>query len=580
LSLQGFFDNFVVLTEVPNGVGRLRELILQLAVRGQLDTQNQNDESASLLLRRIQDHRAQLLKNKLIRNSPPLSRIEENEIPFNIPSSWQWVRLGEIGDWGAGATPDRQKLTYYGGEIRWFKSGELNDGHIHESEENITELALNECSLRLNQPGDVLIAMYGATIGKLAILDIEATTNQAVCACTCFDGFCNQFLFVLLRAYKNHFAQRGSGGAQPNISREKIIHTVAPLPPLEEQKRIVVKIDELMRLCDELEERQQAKRESRVRLNNAVLVPLNRAASLSCDEFEQATTRLVENFETLYDSIDTVAKLRSTILQLAIQGRLVAQDPSDRPSQELLKRIQCEIAEQQTAGIYKSPKPLPPISKAEQPFPLPLGWQWSRLRSLVFTLGDGLHGTPEYSKGTDCYFINGNNFVEGRIVIKPQTKTVSLAEMEKHKKPMTSNTVLVSINGTLGNVAFYNNENIVLGKRACYFNLASLVNKHFVRRVIESSYFVDYAIANATGTTIRNLGLKAMNHFPVPLPPLEEQERIVSKVNQLMSLCDEVETKLRQAKADSEKLMNAAVQHVLKMISGDDVTPSELEQTA
>jgi len=202
---------------------------------------------------------------------------------------------------------------------------------------------------------------------------------------------------------------------------------------------------------------------------------------------------------------------------------------------------------------------LPPIEENEELFQLPVGWQWARLRSLVFTLGDGLHGTPEYSEGTDCYFINGNNLVDGRIVIKAHTKTVALAEAQKHWKPMTLNTILVSINGTLGSVAFYNNENVILGKSACYFNLSSLVDKHFIRRVIESPYFINYAYENATGTTIRNLGLKAMNYFPIPLPPLAEQRWIVAKVDELMALVDALETHLTTARITAERLMEAVV---------------------
>ncbi len=246
-------DNFAALYDSAETVSKLRSTILQLAVQGKLVQQDPQDEPASVLFKIIKFEKARLVKEKIIRNSKPLPPIEQDEEPFEIPNNWVWVRLGDIGDWGAGATPNRSNPHYYGGSIRWFKSGELNDGYISESEERITELALKDCSLRQNQPGDVLIAMYGATIGKLAILETIATTNQAVCACTCFNGMFNEYLFLLLKAFKSHFTGRGAGGAQPNISREKIIHTVTPLPPSQEQKRIVAKVNQLMVLCDELE---------------------------------------------------------------------------------------------------------------------------------------------------------------------------------------------------------------------------------------------------------------------------------------------------------------------------------------
>lgn len=152
--------------------------------------------------------------------------------------------MGVIGDWGAGATPNRGVPEYYNGNIRWLKTGELNNGIVYNTEEYITEKALKECSLRLNHIGDVLIAMYGATIGKLAIVGEKLTTNQACCACTPF-LISNWFLFFFLMASKGTFVKKGEGGAQPNISRVKLIQHLMPVPPLEEQKRIVNCINKL-----------------------------------------------------------------------------------------------------------------------------------------------------------------------------------------------------------------------------------------------------------------------------------------------------------------------------------------------
>ena len=156
------------------------------------------------------------------------------------------MRLGQIGDWKAGSTPNRSISAYYGGTIPWLKTGDLNDGLISNVSEYISELALKEVALRLNPIGSVLIAMYGATIGKVGILDIESTTNQACCVCVCHTGILNWYLFYYLQAQKSYFISKGFGGAQPNISREKIIFTLFPLPPFNEQKRIAEKIDLLM----------------------------------------------------------------------------------------------------------------------------------------------------------------------------------------------------------------------------------------------------------------------------------------------------------------------------------------------
>ena len=245
---------------------KLKSSILQEAVQGKLVPQNPNDESASTLLENIKKEKEELIKTKKIkRNNKESTIYKENghyyerigkkgeptciddEIPFEIPNNWEWCRLGFIGDWGAGATPKRGEPKYYSnGTIPWLKTGDLNNGVINEVPEFITEIALKETSVRLNPIGSVLIAMYGATIGKVGILNIEATTNQACCACLPFNGIYNKYLFYYLMSQNKNFNKMGEGGAQPNISRTKIINYLFPVPPLNEQKRIVEKIEKIL----------------------------------------------------------------------------------------------------------------------------------------------------------------------------------------------------------------------------------------------------------------------------------------------------------------------------------------------
>ena len=242
---------------------QLKKSILQYAVQGKLVPQDPTDEPASTLLECIRAEKEQLIKSGKIKRDKHESvifrrdnsyyervdRIErciDDEIPFEIPDSWEWVRLGNIGEWGSGATPSRTKSEYYNGTIPWLKTGDLNDGYITYIPETITNLALTETSVRLNPIGSVLIAMYGATIGKLGILQIPATTNQACCACVPFIGVYNKFLFYFLMSQKTAFIKLGEGGAQPNISKEKIVATLMPLPPNSEQYRIVEKIDDIL----------------------------------------------------------------------------------------------------------------------------------------------------------------------------------------------------------------------------------------------------------------------------------------------------------------------------------------------
>ena len=241
----------------------LKKSILQEAIQGKLVPHLTEDGTAQDLLEQIKTEKQKLVKEGKLKksalNDSVIFRGDDNkyyeqigkkclditeQIPFEIPNSWTWARMGQIGDWGAGSTPQRSNQDYYGGNILWLKTGELNNGAIYDTEEKITQRAFQECSLRMNKIGDVLIAMYGATIGKLAIVGKELTTNQACCGCTPYVVY-NWFLFYFLMASRDTFIKKGEGGAQPNISRVKLVEHLIPLPPLNEQKRIVKRIETL-----------------------------------------------------------------------------------------------------------------------------------------------------------------------------------------------------------------------------------------------------------------------------------------------------------------------------------------------
>ena len=225
---------------------KLKQSVLQYAMEGKLVKQDPSDEPASELIKKIENEKAELIKEGKIKKSKKLPAITDDEKPFDIPDSWEWVRLGNIGDWGAGATPSRQHPEYYGGDVLWLKTGDLNDGVIQDTSEKITEAGVDNSSVKVNQPGNILIAMYGATIGKLGIVGKTLVTNQACCGCTPFKGIYNLYLFYYLLSARNRLIELGSGGAQPNISKTKIENFIFPLPPLEEQKRIVTKIEKIM----------------------------------------------------------------------------------------------------------------------------------------------------------------------------------------------------------------------------------------------------------------------------------------------------------------------------------------------
>ena len=274
----------------------------------------------------------------------------------------------------------------------------------------------------------------------------------------------------------------------------------------------------------------------------------------------------------------TGKQLKNSILQWAIQGKLVPQDPNDEPASVLLEKIRAEKARLIKEGKIKKDKKESIIYRDEDnsyyekfadgkvvciddelPFAIPFTWEWVRLRSITSLLGDGIHGTPEYDNNGSFFFINGNNLKEKSIIIKPDTKKVNEKEYLKYKKDLNETTVLVSINGTLGNIAFYNDEPVMLGKSACYFNLIFKQLKDYIYHVLNSPYFLEYALSAATGTTIKNVSLQAMNNLLIPFPSTTEQSRIVNKIELLSPILGKYskqEIKLNR--------LNSSIKQVLK----------------
>ena len=233
-------------------------------------------------------------------------------------------------------------------------------------------------------------------------------------------------------------------------------------------------------------------------------------------------------------------RLKKSLLQAAIQGQLTEQLPTDGDARDFLRKIRAEKTKLIADKKIKAEKPLPPVTDDEIPFDIPDSWCWVRLGEIVSVLSDGIHGTPKYDSNGEFSFINGNNLSNGKIFIKQDTKRVNQTEYDKYKKNLNETTVFVSINGTLGNIAFYNNEKIILGKSACYFNLLGNISKIFIRYLLSTKFFLSYVNDKATGTTIKNVSLQAMKNFLVPLPSLAEQEQIVEKLDALLSEVDEL----------------------------------------
>ncbi len=544
------------------GIRKLRELILELAVRGKLVPQDPGDEPASALLKKIAAEKSRLIAEGKIKKDKPLPAIGDEDKPFAQPPGWEWVRLGMLGEWGAGATPARGNLKYFGGDIPWFKSGELTADYISQSEETVTELALKECSLRANNVGDVLIAMYGATIGKTAILSVPATTNQAVCACTPFNGIANRYLLLLLKALKPNFIGQGAGGAQPNISREKIIATITALPPLEEQHRIVAKVDELMALCDHLEQQQTHSIEAHQTLVETLLGTLTRVESQQ--EFSEAWTRIASHFDTLFATEASINQLKQTILQLAVVGKLVQQDTNDEPASLLLEKIAEEKKLMTEDGLIKKQIPLSPIVEGEKPLTLPDGWECVRFGT-VAVIERG--GSP---RPINSYLTNdpdGLNWI--KIGDTDQGGKYITSTSEKIRREGLSKTRMVYPGDFLLTNSMSFGRPYITKIEGCIhdgwlrISPPNTVDKDYLYLLLSSPYIREAFKVAAAGAVVQNLNADKVRELVIPIPPINEQHRIVAKVDELMALCDALKSRLADAQATQLHLADAIVEQAV-----------------
>ena len=530
------------------GIKKLRELILELAVRGKLVAQDPNDEPASVLLKKIEIIKQGLIKDKKIKRPKNLADVSDNEYHFETPQGWHWTRLNDIGEWGAGATPSRSNSQYYGGGIPWFKSGELSKDYISESQETITELALKETSLRKNKSGDVLLAMYGATIGKASILEIASTTNQAVCACTPFSGISNTFLLMLLKAYRSRFINMGAGGAQPNISREKIIATVIALPPKEEQNRIVAKVDELMLLCDQLEQQTEASIDAHATLVEVLLATLT--DSTDANDLAQNWARVSEYFDSLFTTEQSIEALKQTILQLAVMGKLVPQKTEDEPASVLIKKIVAEKVKLIGSKKIKQEKSLLPISDTEKTFELPLGWEWCRFGKITFNRdSERIPLSMDIRQNRQgCYNYYGASGVIDSIDDYIFDEPLLLIGEDGANLISRSTPIAFIARGRY----WVNNHAHVIGGLSEIFLLYLCI---YINAISLESYI--------TGTAQPKMNQAKMNTILIALPPHNEQCRIIAKVDELMKICDQLKDQLQQSQVTQIQLTDALVEKAL-----------------
>lgn len=554
----------------PDGIKRLRELILTLAMQGKLVSQDPNDRPASELLKDIDAEKNRLVRVGKIRAPKLLPEVKQEEVPYELPQGWEWVRLGNIGEINprnvvnnaaeAGFVPMPLIYSEYGEPHKFEKRKwvEIKKGYTHFADSDVAIAKITPCFE--NGKSCVFKGLPNGVGAGTTELHIFRNTFKAIVP---------EFLLAYLKnpRYIADGTSKMTGSAgQKRVPTDFFAQTPFPLPPLAEQRRIVATIGQLMARCNEMEKLRTEREQKRIAVHTAAL---NRLVAVQVsDSFTDAWQFIIDHFAELYSVSGNVAELRKVILQLAVMGRLVTQDPNDSPSSQLLKKIEAEKQQLVKAKKIKQPKPLPAISREDKPFQVPDNWQWVRIAELTESID---YGTSQKTcdDATLVPVFRMGNIVNGQL-IHDGFKYISPNIDELPRLYLQPNDIL--FNRT--------NSYELVGKTACYSGpekhatfasylirirlIDALLNPIFITLAMNAPYFrktqVEPEIVQQCGQANFNGSKLAL--CLIPLPPLCEQQRIVARINELMAMCDELDRQITAASDKQASLLNAVMAQV------------------
>ncbi|MFR2304921.1 MAG: restriction endonuclease subunit S [Roseburia sp.] len=489
----------------------LKNSILQLAVQGKLVEQRAEEGTARELLEQIKLEKEQLIKDKKIKKSKPLPEITEDEIPFEIPESWEWVRLNVLfevlnGDRGKNY-PAKSTLHHEG--IPFISAVNL-DGKSVLKDDNLLCLSKEQYDKLGNGKlikGDVVVCIRGS-LGKHGKypFDVGAIASSLViCRQYADDEILSEYFMQYLDAplFFSQIRLYDNGTAQPNLAAKSLEQFLIPLPPLEEQHRIVAKIEEILPYID---------------------------------QYDKAYTKL-EIFNKKFPE-----DMKKSILQMAMQGKLVEQRPEEGTADELYEQIVAEKTQLIKDGKIKKEKPLPEIAEDEIPFDIPSSWKWVRLGNICTKLVDGDHNPPKgVDKKTDYIMASSTNINNNTIVDieKVRYLTQDIFEKENERTQATDGDIFFTSVGTLGRSCVYKGGYNICFQRSVSV-IRTLILNYYLKYTFDSAYFQYKINREATGTAQKGFYLKQLAMSLIPIPPLEEQQRIVAKIEELLPYCDQL----------------------------------------
>ena len=544
------------------GIKKLRELILELAIRGKLVPQDPYDEPARVLLEKIAKEKARLVVEGKMKKQKPLPEIGEEEKPFELPKGWEWCRLSNVGETNIGLTYSPKDISDDGTPV--LRSNNIQLGKLDLS--NLVRVSTIVKEKVKANDGDLLICARNgskALVGKCAIIKKLPEEFAFGAFMAIFRSPINKYLhnFIESPLFRKMIDDVNTTTIN-QITQGNLKSTVAPIPPLGEQHRIVAKVDELMALCDRLEQQQTDSQATHLTLVKTLLATLTQAADANA--LAESWQLIAEHFETLFITEESVDLLKQTILQLAVMGKLVPQDPNDEPARVLLQKIAKEKARLVAEGKMKKQKPLPEIGEEEKPFELPVGWEWVRLPDI----GELNRGKSKHRPRNDVILYHNGNIplVQTGDVARANgaisTYTALYNEIGlKQSRLWSKGTLCITIAANIADTGILSFDACFPDSVVGYIPFKGYSEVEYIDFFIRTAK--DHLEQYAPSTAQKNINLAILNKLLIPLPPVAEQHRIVAKVNKLMALCDTLKSRLNDAQLTQLQLTDAIVEQAV-----------------
>ncbi|WP_445454297.1 restriction endonuclease subunit S [Flavobacterium sp. 25HG05S-40] len=562
-------EHFASLTLHPKNAQELKGLIMQLAIQGKLTANwrevNPDIETASELLKRTQIEKEQLVKDKILKKEQSLPEID-NEVPFQIPIKWKWDSLGALGSAQTGTTPPTKNPENYGTFIPFLGPADISNSSMLYPEEGLSEAGLKKG--RLIESNSLMMVCIGGSMGKCNINRKDVSCNQQINILTPIFSLVEYVKIVCQSPYfQNEVWNRSTGSATPMINKNKWLQIPVSIPPLEEQNEIVRVVEILFKEVEQLEQFTV----ERIRLKEEYVS--SALQQLITQNTQKEWQSLQQHFKDFVTEKSTIKKLRETVLQLAVQGKLTAywrtKNTSVEHATEFLKRIQKEKAQLIKEKKIKKESPLPTISKEEIPYELPEGWVWCRLNDLgIIGSSSRVHQKDWQSKGVPFYRareivkLSKFGYVDNDLFITEEL----FNKFKENGSVPELNDVMITGVGTIGIPYIVNKEDRFYFKDASVLIFKNIFNLYsdYLNLFFSCQYWKNEIHKDSMGTTVHTLTISRAKLVPTILPPSEEQKAIVEKVNALMSLCDALEQEVEQSKVHSEQLMQSVLREVFE----------------